>query len=392
VASTTSKFNDAESKSSVAYSTKYGLGFKYYDEDLKQKFSTISREVILDDIKKSALEEELRLLYVAMTRAQDKLLFVSSYKNFEKTLDSFKNLLLSSAGVINSALFARTKSYADWLLLSVLLHPCGRKLVELDDNILSLETDSKINVRVINAENLTANVVIEEAEEIKENTDIIDALKQNFEYEYPYNALKNIQTKISVSVLANKAESDKYSFTAKPAFMSVNGVSGAGYGTAMHKVMEFFDFANFDDVEAEIERLCEWQFISEEERNAISIEGLKKFFASSIFARIKASNRVEREMRFITEISAKKLDSTLSNTFNDEKVIVQGAVDVCFIENNEIVILDFKTDRVNDINELALSYGEQLSIYASACQEILGLKVKEKVIYSFFKGDSITIK
>ena len=392
LASTTSKFNDAEVRQSVAYSTKYGLGFKYFDEDFKRKFSTISREVILDDIKKTALEEELRLLYVAMTRAQDKLLFISSYKNFDKTLDSYKNLIISSQQEINSALFSRTKSYADWLLISVLLHPCGRKLVELDDNIISHETDSKINVRVINAENLTNDVC--ELEEISHSTnnDLIESLENNFAYEYPFDLLKNIQSKISVSILANKVESEKYAFTAKPSFMSVNGVSGTGYGTAMHKIMEFFDFKNYADVESEVERLYEWQFITEEEKNAVSIDSLKKFFNSDIFARIKIANRVEREMRFITEIPAQRLDSSLGNEFHNEKVIVQGAVDVCFIEDGEIVVLDFKTDRVEDTNELVLSYGEQLSIYASACEEILGMKVKEKVIYSFAKNSSVIIK
>lgn len=392
IASTSTRFNDAELRNPAAFSTKYGFGLKYFDEDEKQKFTTISREVILDDIKNTALEEELRLLYVAMTRAQDKLLFLASYKNPQKVIDGFKNLILASQNEIDYNLFSRTKSYADWLIIALLLHPCGKILLEAEDKILPQETISKAQVRVINGADLPQVAAKAKMETKSANEDLSQALKERLDYVYPYDLLKNVQSKISVSVLANKAESDKYAFTSKPSFMTNNGISGAGYGTAMHKIMEYFDFSNYKDVNSELERLCEWQFITEEEKDAVSVEGLQAFFESNIFARIKAASRVEREMRFITEILASKIEPELKNSGVDEEIIVQGAVDVCFIENNELVILDFKTDRVEDINQLAETYGEQLSIYALACEKIFGLKVKEKVIYSFAKSDTVTIK
>ena len=392
LASTATRFNDAEVRNSAAYSTKYGLGFKYFDEDAKQKFTTISREVILEDIKQSALEEELRLLYVAMTRAQDKLLFIASINNVEKKLEGYKNLIVASQNTIDYTLFSRTKSYADWLIISALLHPNGRKFLNNCDKILSQHTNSKLNIKLIDAVNLPCAITTLKDEKAQSKSDFSSQLKENFSYSYPFDSLSNIQSKMSVSLLANKAESEKFAFTSKPAFMSKQGITATGYGTAMHKVMEFFDFANYKDTEAEIERLYEWQYISEEEKNAVSIEDLKAFFASSIFKRIKNSTSVERELRFMTEIAATKIDSSLDDSFENEKIIVQGAVDVCFVEDDQLVILDFKTDRVEDINQLAQSYGEQLSIYAAACEKIFGLKVKEKVIYSFAKSNTVLIK
>ncbi len=391
VASCSSRFNDMESRFSAAYSVKHGLGFKYYDEDDKQKYTTVAREVILDDIKKSALEEELRLLYVAMTRAQDKLHFIASFSNFDRALEGYKNLIISSNNTVDYSLFSRTKSYADWLLVALLLHPDGKLLRNNNDGILSFDSHSNVKIRLIDSVDLIDNNVEFSECNYTVDSEIVEHLKSNFQFDYPYKNLMEIQSKISVSKLANKAESEKYTFTTKPSFMSEGGINATGRGTAMHKVMEFFDFQQYDRIEEEIDRLYEWQYISEEERDSLNIKAINDFFKSDIFERIKNSSLVKREMRFITELPVTELDQNLDNRFDDEKIIVQGAVDVCFTEDDGIVILDFKTDRVEDTNDLVISYGEQLSVYAKACEKIFGKKVKEKVIYSFSKSKAIKI-
>lgn len=392
IASAASKFNDAESRNSAAFSTDFGLGFKYFDEQDKQKYTTVSREVILDNIKNFALEEELRLLYVAMTRAQDKLHFVASYSNLDRALKGYKNLAVSSENKVDYALFSRTKSYADWLMISFLLHPDGKKLLDGNDGILCRDTQSTIDIKLIDASTLVPSYTEKEEETIAFDNEFSELLNRNFSYSYPYADLEKIQSKMSVSALANKAESEKYYFKGLPSFLSKDGITATGRGTAMHKVMQFIDFTKSNQVEEEIERLYEWQFITEAEKNALSIRDLKAFFESEIFARIKNSQRVEREMRFITEIPACEIDATLGTVYKDEQVIVQGAVDICFIEDGGLVILDFKTDRVEALEQLAESYGEQLSIYAKACEKIFGLPTKEKIIYSFAKSDTVSIK
>jgi len=122
-----------------------------------------------------------------------------------------------------------------------------------------------------------------------------------------------------------------------------------------------------------------------------NISSLKTFFESDVFKRIKNSPLVKREMRFMSEIPVTEIDKTLDKEFEKETIIVQGAVDVCFIENDEIVILDFKTDRVGDVNELSQVYSTQLSAYATACEKIFGKKVKEIIIYSFYHSKSVII-
>lgn len=387
IANTTSRFNDAESRSLTAYSTKYGLGLKYFDEETKTKITTVSREVILNEIKSSQLEEELRLFYVAMTRAEDKLHFVGAFSNFHKSVENTKNLISTNSNAIDYGIISRTKTYADWLLLCLLINT-DYKMVLNNYN----STNDMIKIRVLNAENLTPaeNYIVNS--EFEPNNMFVDKIKHNFSYRYPFEKITEVQSKVSVSVLANKAESEKFAFSDKPSFMSKDGITPTGRGSAMHKVIEFFDFSKTDDIDSEIDRLYEWQFIIEEEKNSLSKKALKDFFESEIFNRIKNSQRLEREMRFLTEIPASEIDGTLEGDLANEKVTLQGAVDVCFIENGELVILDFKTDRVDDLTELGVSYGEQLNAYAKACEKIFNLKVKEKVIYSFSLSKTLILK
>lgn len=389
IASIASHFNDQESRESCVYDTNLGLGFRYFDEDDKTKYNTISRQIILDSRKKTSLEEELRLFYVALTRTQDKLYMVSSVKNIEKTVDKYKTMLIASNNKIDYSVISRTKSYFDWLVLSSLLHPNGKML--RGNGIIPIETESQLNINIINSETLFEATKVTKTDEINIDFDVADEIKENLSYSYPYSEILNIESKTSVSAIANKAESDNYLFTNKPAFLSSDGISPTGRGTAMHKVMQFFDFEKCDDIDSEIERLYEWQFISEVEMNSLDRVALKNFFNSDIFKRIKNSPLVKKEMRFLTEVAATKINPNLDKIYENENVIIQGAVDICFVEDDGLVILDFKTDRVDDITDLKDAYSEQLSIYALACEKIFERQVKEKIIYSFKFSDTIKI-
>ncbi|MBQ3547826.1 MAG: helicase-exonuclease AddAB subunit AddA [Clostridia bacterium] len=391
LAGTDSRFNDEDAKHSACYSIKYGLGFKYFDECLKQPVTTISREAIIDSTKIGALQDELRLLYVALTRTQDKLLIVSSFKNFENTLEKYKNRLIMHGCEISKAFFNSTSSFTDWLIPSLLLHPNGDILRDAGDMLSICETNSSVNVSVIDGNSLKASEAVCNTEISRPNDDITQSIISNTRFVYPYTDILNMRSKTSVSALANKAESDKFAFSQRPAFMSKDNLTATDKGAAMHKVMQYFDFSKFNDIDTEIERLYEWQFISENEFNSLDRKALIKFFDSEIFERIQSAKKLEREMRFITEVSATLIDKTLDSRFNDEKIIIQGAIDALIIENDGIVILDFKTDRVEEPSALAEAYGMQLEIYALAAEKLFKLPVKEKLIYSFHLGTTVKV-
>ena len=389
IAGTANSFNDNDSRNSALYSADYGIGFKYYDENREEKRTTVSREVILDSGRKTTREEELRLLYVAMTRAQDKLHFSAAVGNLEgKLKNCFSELILSEGRPDN--IFDGMGSYFDWLIMTSLVHPDGKELRAEGGNIIPEITESRIAISISEA------VREEKATEINTalpaaDRELAEKLRENIKYTYPYEKLFEIEAKCSVSALANKAESEKYAFSARPAFMSDGGITATERGTATHKIIEFIDFNKADDIEAEIERLYEWQYISEREAKAVSRKKLKAFFDSPLFARIKASPLVKREMRFLTEMPVSAVEPSLKAEFDGESIIVQGAVDLCFEENGEIVVVDFKTDRTDNPSDLAAAYGEQLSIYAAACEKIFEKKVKQKIIYSFALSAEIDI-
>ncbi len=391
VAGTDSRFNDADSRNATCFSIDYGIGFKYFDEDEKLPFSTLSREVIISNTRNVSLEDELRLFYVALTRTQDRLYIVSSFKNFESSLENYKNLLMMHGCEITKGLFHKTDSYSDWLIPAILLHKDGCDLREAGDMITPADDESHIDVNVIDGSTLLKSEAEFKKSIPSPDLEISQKIRKNTEFVYPFAEILKVKSKTSVSALTNKAESEKFAFESKPSFMNKGGVSASQRGTAMHKVMQHFDFSKFNDVEGEIERLYEWQFLSENEYNSLNVDALKKFFEGEVFTHIKNAETVKREMRFLTEISATEIDNTLDKRFNDEMIVIQGAVDVCFIENGEIVILDFKTDRVDDLDELKSAYSGQLSIYAEACSKIFKLPVKEKIIYSFNLSKSISI-
>ncbi len=390
VADIASSFNNVESRNSAVFSIKNGLGFKYYDEELKEKLTTLPFEVILDDNKSIQPQEELRLFYVAMTRAEDKLHFVGAFSNFKDKFIQTKNLIIDAEDTIDYNIISRVKSYAEWLLICLFINSDYSTLLASypEKNIFK---NDWIEIKISDGENLKAFEPEKKITDKNVNNEFTSLMKENFKFKYPFESLREIYSKISVSRLANKAESDKFAFTSKPSFMSKDGITSAGRGSAMHKVIEFFDFSKIDNIEDEIERLYEWQFISEDEKNSLSIKALNDFFESETFNRIKKAERVEREMRFLTEIDAAEIDNTLTGNLANEKVIVQGAVDICFIEDGELVILDFKTDRVDDMKQLSDTYSGQLNAYAKACEKIFNINVKEKIIYSFAKSDVISL-
>lgn len=392
VAGLSSEFNVNHKKQSSLFSTDFGIGFRYFDEDLKAQQSTISFEAISDRICRLTPEEELRLFYVALTRTQDRLHLVLSKSNTEKYItDVYRNLLCCDFN-IDRNYFTETTSFAEWLISALLLHPRGAEFLLPDKAIPTADNKSDFSLRRIDASELIDGTsVTEEKSEQQLDMTIVNAACENFKFKYPFADILDIEAKTSVSKLANSAEAVGYAFVNKPSFMCPDVVTASGRGTAVHKCMQFFDFNKSDDILGELDRLYEWQYITEKERNAVDVKTFEKFFNDPVFERILSAKTVKREMRFLTEIDASSVSPDINAEIFDEKVIVQGAVDLCWVEEDGVVLLDFKTDRVDNADQLKETYSEQLQIYAMACAKIFEMPVKEKIIYSFNLGKTITL-
>ena len=392
LANLSSQINNADSISRVLFSEKGGISFKYYDEEYQSDTEMLGHIVMSNAAQIKTVEEKLRLLYVAMTRAVDRLCLVCSVKNLEEKIKKLSSAVSDSEPYISREFLEKSRNMSDWILSCALLHPQGENLSRYADiKTKHFERDADLKINIFNSYIVESKVITETQEKTQEcNFDLARKIKTNAEYCYPYEVLRTVQSKASVSSIVHKAEGDRFAFSQKPEFMSGGKLLGAARGSAMHHIMQFINFDNNVDVIAEIERLIEWKFITEQEAASCNTADIEAFFKSEIYRRIMSSCGVHREMRFLSEIPANQVDPTIKGDIGGANIIVQGAIDLCFEEDDSIVVLDFKTDRVDNMNELLKSYGEQLNIYSAAAQKIFSKPVKERIIYSFHLGQSIS--
>lgn len=393
VANLSSQINNADSVSRYLFNEKGGIAFKYYDEKSESNVRMLGHTVMADFANEKTVQEKLRLLYVALTRAVDRLCIVCTEKNLESKLLKLSSGLLDEEPYISREFLTGTRNMSDWILSCALLHKNGKKLCDYADvkaPVCDCDFDLKINV--INSFSKKGGNTISDIEkpDAECNIALAEKVKCNLNYEYPYEKLRNLQSKVSVSRLVHGAENNRFAFTTLPSFMAGEKLFGAARGTAMHHIMQFINFSENVNVSSEIERLTEWKFITEQEAASADVAAIEKFFNSQLYKRILSSEIVNREMRFLTEILAGRIDDNIDVDLADAEVIVQGAIDLCFVENDGVVVLDFKTDMVDNIGDLVSYYGEQLNIYSTAAEKIFSKPVKEKIIYSFHLGESIS--
>ncbi len=388
LANNSSTFNRNDSISKILFDGENGLTFKYFDERTEAEKDSLGHRIASKQTAMSMPDEKMRLLYVAMTRAEDSLVIFSSANDLEKRIGNIATKVLHG---VSPAFIKRTVCMNDWIIAAALRHPDGGAFRKLSCvNIMPVQTESRFEV--INGVPSFENAASENqnAEGVAD-TEIANRIKQNAEYSYPYDELRKIQAKMSVSAVANREENLKFGFSSRPSFMLKGGLTPAERGTAIHKFMQYCDISSKPDLSGEKQRLFEYGFISEKEADSIDISLISHFFESSLFGRILSSPDVRREMKFMTEVPAFKLDSELSESVRNTPVIIQGAVDLCFEEDDGIVVVDFKTDRVQNEDELKNTYKEQLTIYSKACEKIFAKPVKERIIYSFALSKEIRV-
>lgn len=396
-----SKFSNMDIVKDFLMNEKLGIAFKYVDDVLNVKQDNFAVPLLKSVIRKKQAEEEMRLLYVAMTRAEERLvMLVSVGDSFITKLND--NVLQAEAkfgdeGKMYSEAVMEVSGYSDWLIPILLQTPSGRILLSKNGEEIHKASEflinSKVNVQYIKVyenENISPNKSFDKAvpnPELKQK--IIDILS----YEYPYAELNKIEVKTSVSELTKRNAHREFSVTSKPAFLSKSGLTPTERGTALHKFMQY---ANFEKIKSnpkdEVERLYEFEYISRAEAEVIDLERVEKFVKTDLFNRILNSDRLYREQRFLLDVKAGDLYPELSEVAKEQTVIVQGAVDCMFVEGDHIVIIDFKTDRTNDEQFLLNHYSEQLKTYSIAAEKMLGKPVSECFIYSLYMSRTIKIK
>jgi ATP-dependent helicase/nuclease subunit A len=211
-------------------------------------------------------------------------------------------------------------------------------------------------------------------------------------WEYPHAALAASLSKRSASHLAEKPFSTEFFAESRPESLSRLGMTPAERGTCLHKFMQYADFALAEeDAETEKQRLVDRGFLLPDEAAVIDPEQVRAFFASSIAERMKKSPRVLREHKFAILLPAGQFDDSLTGTDAKEEVLIQGIIDCAFEEAGSMILLDYKTDRVTNGEELADRYRDQLDLYRVALEETLGLPVREVSLWSFHLGEEVRL-
>ena len=414
------RFNMQDANQSLIVNMDLGVAVDYVDSVRRIKNKTLRRAVLSAKMKEDNLAEELRVLYVALTRAREKLILTSV---LEKAEEKWELSQMTGQEKLTYLDFCEAGSYMDFLL--PILPKTGIAVKTLRTEDLAAEElgeqlrmgDRREQLRLIACGEtpLTGDP--------EENERKLMHLRERFAYQYPHPGLQKLYTKTTVSELkiaamAEKDEAAFHTFEEKEVVPYIPGfrreqekVSGAVRGNAFHRVMELLDFTylftesglftgcpnNYEEyrrgldknrLQNRLEEFLQRETISlrltEEYAKAVSLPKILNFLEQELAYRMwraQEQGLLYREQPFVLGIDAKRLDPDLPE---GEKVLIQGIIDVFFIEDGEIVLLDYKTDVIDSLEALWNRYNVQIQYYEEALTKLMQMPVKERILYSFY--------
>ena len=422
------QFNFQDLNARLLIHPELGLGTDAILPEKRIIASSLNKQMVRRELLKESLGEELRVLYVAMTRAKEKLILTGAVGKLDKRIPSLAGFLEEEGQVLPLGIRLKARNYWDFVLPALARHRSMRELfgeygVPMHRVEDFYDDPADFNIRKITLRQMTEEEILLQTgnqmqEEILKNWNpeqIYDAkvreeIEERFSYVYPFRYLEDIPVKVSVSELKKRGwqdnevlqmvpeDTETEAEMPVPGFMKASGEEyrGAARGTAYHRVMECLDYLQVEtdgQLKKQLERLVESQKLSEQERDCIRILDIRRFVDSGLGQRMKnaaVQRRLYREQPFVIQRSAAMLD----DLWQGETVLVQGIIDAYFVEDGEIVLVDYKTDRVRRGQEQKLIdlYHVQLEDYAQALERMTGKKVKEKIIYSFTLQKEIVLQ
>ena len=414
------RFNMQDANQSLIVDMDLGVAVDYVDSVRRIKNKTLRRTVLSAKMKEDNLAEELRVLYVALTRAREKLILTAV---LDKADEKWELAQMTGQERLTYLDFCEAGSYMDFLL--PILPQTGIAVKTLRTEDLAVEElreqlrmgDRREQLRLIACGETTLTG------DPEENERKLMYLRERFAYQYPHPGLQKLYTKTTVSELkiaamAEKDEAAFHTFEEKEVVPYIPGfrreqekVSGAVRGNAFHRTMELLDFTylftesglftgcpnNYEEyrrgldknrLQNRLEEFLQRETISlrltEEYAKAVSLPKILNFLEQELAYRMwraQEQSLLYREQPFVLGIDAKRLDPDLPE---GEKVLIQGIIDVFFIEDGEIVLLDYKTDVIDSLEALWNRYNVQIQYYEEALTKLMQMPVKERILYSFY--------
>lgn len=410
------QFNMQDTSSALLIHKKLGLGPFVTSVDPNLRYPTIARRAIAQRLIQESKAEELRVLYVALTRAREKLVLIGSVKDLKASAAVWLRNSGAPEAPLPDYVVAGAKSYLDWICPALARHPDAAALRAYGDfaGETGAFSDDASRWRI---ETPPASAVAPPKKRADDETGWIEALKngeplppseeaewvnKTLGWQYPSRGLGGVPAKLSVTEMKRRFELiDEMSaplqsvqkISARPRFLQAKTkMTGAEYGTLMHSVMQHIDLRAGlapDGIKRQLEAFARNEIILPEHLELIDVRGVCDFFQSEIGQRMQNSPNVRREMPFSVMLEAKRFYPEVQD--KSERIFVQGIVDALFDEADGMVLVDYKTDRDKSAAEIAERYRLQLDIYAEAIEKILQKKVKEKYLYLFFRGGLVKL-
>ena len=399
------RFSNMDFQSSVLVHPQLGLGPVCVDAQRHIQYPTIARQALERTLRREAKAEELRVLYVAMTRAKEKLVMVHTQANAGGRVADL--MALSDCPVLPEAVDSG-KCMGDWIMLPLLQRSEAgalRAFAGQNSEGRFFAEETPWTVCVHDGLQFAAPAQQSDAAE-EERAPQREDLPADFaalSYRYPYAEQTAFPAKLTATQLKGRAIDEEISENTtlpprlrnlcKPKFLAgKTALTGTERGTALHLVMQDLDFfcePNEQSVREQIVKLRAQRKLTDEQAKAADVHAIVRFLRSDLAARIRKSKQVEREYRF----SLLRPVRDFSSLDADDSVLLQGVVDCFFEEDGELVVVDFKTDHVlrAQLDERAEHYRPQLEAYSMALTRVMGKKVKEKVLYFFSAGEEVRL-
>ncbi|EGT3849109.1 helicase-exonuclease AddAB subunit AddA [Clostridioides difficile] len=420
-------FNTQDFKKSILYHHNLGYGPQFVDYERRISFPSIAKEALKSKINIENLSEEMRVLYVAFTRAKEKLIITGSTRNIQDSIKRWSNGI-ESLDTISQYEILKGKNFLDWIMPCVLRHRDLSNLLEEVglDAVFNVEHNSKWYGKLWNKNDiLVEKKSDEEKESIEEILEKIDVdnpdsdyyseIEEKLNYIYPYEFSTRKPATISVTEIKkiqNNYEEELINtifeqkvILKKPLFIQNEEerekISGTERGTIVHLVMEVLDLKNVssvNDIKSQIRGFVSKGIITEKQASIVNPYKIYKFFASNIGKRMLNAEIINREKSIYAQVNMKDIyiyEKLINNDdkklYDNESVMLRGIVDAYFEEDNQIVLVDYKTDFVNEenINQIIEKYKKQLDLYADIIETLTGKSVKEKCIYLFGVDEAV---
>ena len=412
------QFNEADTRAAVITHQEWGYGMDYMDLDHRASYRTLSKTALAEAIKLENLSEEMRVLYVALTRAKEKLILTGTVRNLQRSVEKWAETADSVEELLPVFRLRRGRSYLDWIMPALLRHPQARVLPEpweptdQGEARQFLDEPSKWKFTFLEKGDIYGTEqekqeLAEEQQNVFENWDTKpdysgrkEEIFRILSWKYDHETATMLPTKVSISEIKRRYQAEISGEEAQvpqelqiPQFgQKKEGLTAAEIGTAMHTVMEAADLRKAYDADALEELLTELQQqgrLTEEEKAAIRRKELLTFFSSDLAKRMQKADEIHKEQPFAMLVEPKEVffDDIYQNM--EEFIQINGIIDCYFVEENAVVLVDYKSDRLWQEDAFREKYKIQLRLYKEALERVTDLPVKACYIYAFAPGKMI---